>query len=143
VDYVEDVRSKARTPVEPKPLRTLEVSPEHIDVIKKALVGVNKEGTSASVFAGAEYVSAGKTGTAQVIAIKQGEKYVESRVQERHRDHALFIAYAPAEKPTIALAVIVENGGFGARAAAPIARQVLDYYLLGKQPLADNKASAK
>jgi penicillin-binding protein 2 len=143
VDYVEDVRSKARTPVEPKPLRTLEVSPEHIDVIKKALVGVNKEGTSASVFAGAEYVSAGKTGTAQVIAIKQGEKYVESRVQERHRDHALFIAYAPAEKPTIALAVIVENGGFGARAAAPIARQVLDYYLLGKQPPADNKASAK
>ena len=81
-------------------------------------------------------MSAGKTGTAQVIAIKQGEKYVASRIQERHRDHALFIAYAPAEAPKIALAVIVENGGFGAVAAAPIARQALDYYLLGKQPAA-------
>ncbi|HSQ03573.1 MAG TPA: penicillin-binding transpeptidase domain-containing protein, partial [Burkholderiales bacterium] len=76
----------------------------------------------------------GKTGTAQVVALKAGEKYVESRVQERHRDHALFIAYGPADHPTIALAVIVENAGFGAAAAAPIARQVLDYYLLGKEP---------
>lgn len=146
VDYVEDVRTKARTPVELKPQRTLDVSPEHIEVIKRSLVGVNREGTSASVFAGAEYVSAGKTGTAQVIAIKQGEKYVESRVLERHRDHALFVAYAPADKPAIALAVIVENGGFGARAAAPIARQVFDYYLLGKTPAADKepaKAAAK
>ncbi len=66
--------------------------------------------------------------------MKQGEKYVEGRVAERLRDHALFIAYAPAEKPTIALAVIVENSGFGARAAAPIARQVFDYWLLGKEP---------
>ena len=110
----------------------LELNPSHIDIIKKALVGVNKEGTSSAVFAGAEYTSGGKTGTAQVIAIKQGEKYVESRVQERFRDHALFIAYAPAEKPKIALALVVENAGFGARAAAPIARQMFDYYLLGK-----------
>ncbi len=133
VDFIEDVRSKARTPVEPQPLRTLAWNPEHVAVIKKALVGVNKEGTSASVFAGAEYTSGGKTGTAQVIAIKQGDKYVESRVQERFRDHALFIAYAPADKPRIAVALIVENAGFGAKAAAPIARQVLDYYLLGKE----------
>ncbi len=139
VDYMEDVRSKVRTPVESKPHRTLDVDPQHLDVIKKALVGVNKEGTSASVFAGAEYVSAGKTGTSQVIAIKQGEKYVESRVQERFRDHALFVAYAPAENPTIALAVIVENAGFGAKSAAPIARQVFDYYLLGKKPVAAAK----
>jgi penicillin-binding protein 2 len=69
-----------------------------------------------------------------VVALKQGEKYVASRVTERNRDHALFIAYAPADKPKIALAVLVENAGFGARAAAPIARMVLDYYLLGKQP---------
>ncbi len=134
VDFVEDIRTKARTPIEPKPLRTLPVSQEHIDVIKNALVGVNKEGTGARVFAGAQYVSAGKTGTAQVIGIKQGEKYVESRIAERHRDHALFVAYAPADKPRIALAVIVENSGFGARAAAPIARQVFDYYLLGVEP---------
>ena len=132
VDYIEDLRTKVRTPVEPKPLRNLGLNPDHIDTIKKALVGVNKEGTGSSVFAGAEYTSGGKTGTAQVIAIKQGDKYVEGRVQERFRDHALFIAYAPAEKPTIALALVVENAGFGARAAAPIARQVIDYYLLGK-----------
>lgn len=143
VNYSEDVRSKTRTAVAPKPVGKLDVSPDHIAIIKNALVGVNKEGTSASVFAGAEYVSAGKTGTSQVIAIKQGEKYIESRVAERHRDHALFVAYAPADNPTIALAVIVENGGFGARAAAPIARQVFDYHLLGKQPPAAKKEGAK
>ncbi len=142
VDYMEDVRTKARTPVAPQAL-ALGLNPEHIDVIKKALVGVNKEGTSASVFVGTEYVSAGKTGTSQVVAIKQGEKYIESRVQERHRDHALFVAYAPADKPTIALAVIVENAGFGAKAAAPIARQVFDYYLLGKTPPGDKKEAGK
>ena len=111
------------------------MKPEHLAVIQQALVGVNKEGTGARAFAGAEYVSAGKTGTAQVIGIKQGEKYLESRVQERHRDHALFIAYAPANAPKIALAVVVENSGFGARHAAPVARKVLDYYLLGKLPV--------
>jgi penicillin-binding protein 2 len=74
-----------------------------------------------------------------VIGIKQNEKYHESRVDERHRDHSLFIAFAPAEDPTIALAVIVENGGFGARAAAPIARMVIDYHLLGKVPNAPAK----
>ncbi|MGH8726015.1 MAG: penicillin-binding transpeptidase domain-containing protein, partial [Burkholderiales bacterium] len=85
-------------------------------------------------FARAEYTSGGKTGTAQVIAIKQGEKYDEAKVAERHRDHSLFIAFAPLDNPIIALAVIVENGGFGARAAAPISRTVLDYYLVGKLP---------
>lgn len=134
VNYSEDIRTRERTVIEPAPLRNIGVKPEHIQFVKQALVGVNKEGTSARAFAGAPYVSAGKTGTAQVIAIKQGEKYVESRVAELHRDHALFIAYAPAEKPTIALAVIVENSGFGARYAAPIARQVFDYHLLGKVP---------
>ena len=134
VDYVEDIRTRERTPVEPKPLRDLALKPEHIRIVKDAMVGVNKEGTSARVFADAPYAAAGKTGTAQVIAIKQGEKYVESRVAERHRDHAWFIAYAPADNPTIALAVIAENSGFGARAAAPVARQVLDYHILGKLP---------
>lgn len=136
VNYVEDIVTRIRTVVEPQPLHTLDLKPEHLKVVKDALIGVNKAGTGARAFAGAPYVSAGKTGTAQVIALKQGEKYLESRVAERHRDHALFIAYAPADDPKIALAVIVENAGFGARAAAPIARQVLDYYLLGKQPAA-------
>jgi penicillin-binding protein 2 len=134
VNYIEDIVTRNRTVVEPQPLRTIELKPEHLKVVKDALIGVNQEGTGARAFAGAPYTSAGKTGTAQVIAIKQGEKYIESRVAERHRDHALFIAYAPADKPKLALAVLVENAGFGARAAAPIARQVFDYYLLGKAP---------
>jgi penicillin-binding protein 2 len=133
VNYVEDVHTRERTLVEPKPWRTLDVRREHIAIVRQAMVGVNKEGTGARAFAGAQYTHAGKTGTAQVIGMKPGEKYVESRIAERFRDHALFIAYAPADKPTIALAVIVENSGFGARAAAPIARQVFDYWVLGKQ----------
>jgi len=112
--------------------RTLAVKREHLEVIRNALVSVNKEGTSARAFAGAKYVSGGKTGTAQVFSLK-GEKYEASKIDERLRDHAWFMAYAPADKPRIALAVLVENGGFGAQAAAPIARQVLDYYLLGEQ----------
>ncbi|MGZ5090073.1 MAG: penicillin-binding protein 2 [Burkholderiales bacterium] len=133
VNYVEEVHSRQRSLIEPKPIRDLNLKPEHVAVIKNALVGVNREGTSARAFAGAPYTNAGKTGTAQVVGLK-GEKYVESRVAERFRDHALFIAYAPADRPTIALAVIVENSGFGARAAAPIARQVFDYWLTGKEP---------
>jgi penicillin-binding protein 2 len=97
------------------------------------MVGVNKEGTGARAFAGAGYVSAGKTGTAQVFSLR-GAKYVEGAVKKHLRDHAWFTAFAPAEAPKIALAVLVENGGFGAQSAAPIARQVLDYYLLGKKP---------
>ncbi|MET0203455.1 MAG: penicillin-binding protein 2 [Casimicrobiaceae bacterium] len=108
----------------------LGLAPEHLAIIKNALVGVNKEGTSARAFAGAKYASGGKTGTAQVFSLK-GEKYMEHKVDERLRDHAWFIAYAPADKPTIALAVLVENGGFGAQAAAPIARKVIDQHLLG------------
>ena len=107
---------------------------EHIDIVKKAMVGVNIEGTSASSFIGASYTSGGKTGTAQVFTIKQNEKYVASKIDERLRDHALFIAYAPAEDPKIALAMVVENAGFGAQNAAPIARRVFDYILMGIYP---------
>ena len=136
VNYIEDIVTRKRDMLEPQPQDRIAINPEHVRFVKDALVGVNKEGTGARAFAGTEYVSAGKTGTAQVIAIKQGEKYVASRVAEQHRDHALFIAYAPAAAPKIALAVVVENAGFGAQSAAPIARKVLDYYLLGKQPAA-------
>jgi penicillin-binding protein 2 len=94
-------------------------------------------GTAASVGANAAYTIAAKTGTAQVIGIKQNEKYNASSINERHRDHALFIAYAPADNPKIALAVIVENGGHGGSAGGPIARKVMDYYLLGKLPEAN------
>ncbi len=134
VKYIENVNTGEKRFVEPQPLKTIPLKPENIEVIKRAMAGVNTEGTGARAFAGAGYTSAGKTGTAQVIAIKQGEKYNEAKTAERHRDHALFIAFAPVDSPKIALAVLVENGGFGAAAAAPIARLVLDYYLLGKKP---------
>ncbi|MBI4989234.1 MAG: penicillin-binding protein 2 [Rhodocyclales bacterium] len=133
VKHIENINTGERTLIEPQPLRTLPLKPANVEFIRQAMIGVNKEGTGARAFAGAEYVSAGKTGTAQVYSLK-GEKYLEGKVKERLRDHALFIAFAPAEQPRIALAVLVENGGFGAQSAAPIARQVLDYYLLGKLP---------
>ena len=133
VNYIENIRSGERTLIEPKPNSAIALKPANIEFIQRALAGVNIEGTGARAFAKAEYTSAGKTGTAQVVAMKQNEKYNEKNVAERHRDHALFIAFAPLESPKIALAVVVENAGFGARAAAPIARQVLDYYLLGKR----------
>jgi penicillin-binding protein 2 len=133
VNYIGNPGTGERTYVEPQASRTLSLQARNLEVIKRALVDVNKEGTGARAFAGAGYVSAGKTGTAQVIALKQTEKYDEKRVAANLRDHALFIAFAPAESPRIALAVVVENAGFGARAAAPVARQVLDYYLLGKR----------
>ena len=107
------------------------------------MAGVNKEGTGARAFGSAQYTSGGKTGTAQVVGMKQNEKYDERKVNERHRDHSLFIVFAPLENPKIALMVIVENGGFGARAAAPIARTVLDYYLLGKLPEGEVAGPAK
>lgn len=135
VKYIENVNTGERRFVEPQPVKTIPLKQENIEFIKRAFAGVNLEGTGARAFAKAGYTSGGKTGTAQVIAIKAGEKYVESRVHERHRDHALFIAFAPLEAPKIAVAVLVENGGFGAAAAAPIARMVFDYYLLGKKPV--------
>jgi penicillin-binding protein 2 len=135
VKFITDTKTGERTLIEPQPIRTLALKQEHIEVIKNAMVGVNKEGTGARAFAGAEYVSAGKTGTAQVFSLK-GAEYKASAIKKELRDHALFIAFAPADQPKIALAVLVENGGFGAQAAAPIARQVLDYYLLGKRPKA-------
>jgi penicillin-binding protein 2 len=133
VKFITNAKTGEKTLVESQPLRTLALKPEHIQVIKDAMVGVNKEGTGARAFAGAEYVSGGKTGTAQVFSLK-GAQYKEGGMKKELRDHALFIAFAPADKPKIALAVLVENGGFGAQAAAPIARQVIDYYLLGKIP---------
>jgi len=134
VEHIDRPRGGERRYVEPELAHRAPVRAEHVEFVKRAMAGVNKEGTGARAFAGAQYTSGGKTGTAQVIAMKQNEKYEESKVAERFRDHSLFIAFAPLESPRIALAVVVENGGFGARAAAPIARTVLDYFLLGKTP---------
>jgi penicillin-binding protein 2 len=134
VGHVENPRSRERKSFEPELVQQVPLRKEWVQFVKQAMAGVNKEGTGARAFAKAEYTSGGKTGTAQVIAMKQNEKYDEKKVDERHRDHSLFIAFAPLDNPIIALLTIVENGGFGARAAAPITRTVLDYYLLGKLP---------
>ena len=149
VAYVDNPRTGERRYFEPEQVHQIPVRAEHVEFVKHAMAGVMKEGTAARSFASATYTSGGKTGTAQVIAMKQNEKYDEKKVDERLRDHSLFIAFAPLESPRIALAVIVENGGFGARTAAPIARTVLDYYLLGKvppslkQPTAEDEAAEK
>ncbi|MCU0940465.1 MAG: penicillin-binding protein 2 [Burkholderiaceae bacterium] len=136
VKQIEDARSGEKRLTVPAESYRIPVKPDHLKTIFDAMVDVNVTGTGRAAFLGAPYKVAGKTGTAQVITIKQNEKYDESRINERHRDHSLFIAFAPAEDPKIAIALLVENGGFGSRAAAPIARQAIDYYLLGKVPTA-------
>ncbi len=135
VKFVTDTKTGVATPIEPEPERTIPLKQANIDFVKQAMVGVDsdKDGTGAGAFAGAGYTSGGKTGTAQVYSLK-GAKYVEGKTKEDLRDHGLFIVFAPADHPKIALAVVVEHGGFGAQSAAPIARKVLDYYLLGKLP---------
>jgi penicillin-binding protein 2 len=115
-------------------LRELPFSESSLDLVIEAMAEVNRSGTGARVFAGASYTVAGKTGTAQVISIGQNEKYDASRIAERFRDHSLYMAFAPVENPKVALALIVENGGFGAAAAAPIARKVFDH-VLAKKPV--------
>jgi penicillin-binding protein 2 len=134
VKEVVDIETKKSTPIAKEPIGKIDIPPEHFEVIHKAFIGVNISGTSASSFVGAPYVSAGKTGTAQVFTVKQNEKYNASQIDERLRDHALYIAYAPADDPKVALAMVVENAGFGAMNAAPIARRVFDYVIMGQYP---------
>ena len=143
VREVLDVETKAPTPVAKEPIGQLPLSPENLDIIKRAMVGVNIEGTSATSFVGAQYVSAGKTGTAQVFTVKQNEKYNAATVDERMRDHALYIAFAPADEPKVALAMVVENSGFGAQNAAPIARRVFDFVILGQYPSEEDIAAVQ
>ena len=130
----QDPVTRAILPVVAQQGQDLGYKPEHVAVIRKALVGVTREGTSTRVFAGAPYLSGGKTGTAQAVGVGQKDKYDARKLEEHQRDHALYMAYAPADKPRIALAVVVENAGFGAAHAAPIARRVFDYMLLGQYP---------
>jgi penicillin-binding protein 2 len=112
------------------------VKPEHIAFVRAAMVDVTRPGgTAAQVGQGAAYAMAAKTGTAQVVGMKQGEKYDEKRLKQEHWDHALFIAFAPADDPRIAMAILVENGKHGGSTAGPIAREVFDYYLSGKKPV--------
>ena len=121
-------------PVDPSPLPDIRLhDPRSWQQASNGMQQVmhGARGTARKVGDTAVYRIAGKSGTAQVVAIKQGEKYDRSKVQERHRDHALFIGFAPAEKPQIAVAVMVENGESGSGVAAPVVKQVLDAWLLG------------
>jgi penicillin-binding protein 2 len=144
VRHIQNSQTNELTSIEVEPIGSVPLRPETIALVRDAMVDVTKPGgTAAWAGAGAAYKIAGKTGTAQVIAMKQNERYDEKRIHERHRDHSLFIAFAPAEAPTIALAILVENGGHGSTAAAPIARQVMDFYLLGKEPEIKPAAAAE
>jgi penicillin-binding protein 2 len=129
---------KPRSPTLMKPLDA--ATADQWAVVYDGMVGATSAGGTAYVAGlGAKYKIAGKTGTAQVFTIKQTENTRAKIVDERKRDHAWFIAYAPADDPKIAISVLVENGGFGAAAAAPIARKVLDAFLLGSEGAAESK----
>ena len=137
VRHIQDNQTAGLRSIEMQPSATIVLNEENLARVRRAMIEVTRPGgTAARAGLNTKYAFAGKTGTAQVFGLKQGERYDEKRVNERMRDHALFIAFAPAEDPKIALAVLVENGGHGATTAAPIARQVIDYYLLGKEPVA-------
>jgi penicillin-binding protein 2 len=138
-----DAVTRERRPIAREPAVDLHFKPENLAVVRRALVGVTQEGTSTRVFAGARYLSAGKTGTAQAVTIGQKDKYNAAKLQEHQRDHALYMAYAPAENPQIALAVVVENAGFGGAHAAPIARRVFDYWLVGDYPSEEDIAAVQ
>ena len=137
----QDAVSRAKQSTANVPPENLGFSPENVAVVRNAMVGVTKEGTSVRSFAGASYVSGGKTGTAQAVTIGKNEKYNAGRLEEHQRDHALYIAFAPAEDPQIALAVVVENAGFGSDSAAPITRRIFDYWLRNQYPNAEDMAA--
>ncbi len=134
VKLVENFETRAQVRPVGEALPPLAWKPEDVAVIRRAMYGVTQEGTSRTSFVNAPYQSGGKTGTAQVIAIGKDEKYNANKIDERHRDHALYTAFAPVDAPQIALALVVENAGFGAGAAAPIARRVFDFVLTGQYP---------
>ena len=130
----QDAMTRLKKPLAAAAPIDLGFKPENVAIVREAMVAVTLDGTSARVFAGAPYRSGGKTGTAQAVGLAAKEKYNASRLEEHQRDHALYVAFAPADNPKIALAVVVENAGWGAESAAPIARRVFDYWLMGQYP---------
>ena len=140
---IENVVTREKTRVASQALPALPLNPEHVALITRALYGVTQEGTSVRSFVGAPYKTGGKTGTAQAVGIKANEKYNATKIDEYQRDHSLYIAFAPVESPTIALAIVVENAGFGSEAAAPITRRVFDYWLQGLWPSDEDMAATQ
>ena len=143
VREVRDVVSRETTSAAGEALPPLPFKPEHVALVMNAMHGVTLEGTARAVFVGAPYKSGGKTGTAQAVGIRANEKYNAAKLGEYQRDHSLYTAFAPLDAPTVALAVIVENAGFGATAAAPIARRVFDYLLSGQWPSEEDIAATQ
>ncbi len=143
VREVEDVARHQQRRVASDALEPLPLRPEDVAVIQNAMHGVTLEGTSRQVFMGAPYTSGGKTGTAQAVGLRAGERYSAIKADERKRDHSLYVAFAPVEQPSVALAVIVENAGWGSGAAAPIARRVFDYLLSGTYPSEEDIAKTQ
>lgn len=143
VNLVESFETREKRRQVGEELPSLGWKPENVAFIRRAMYGVTQEGTAKAAFVGAPYQAGGKTGTAQVIGIKKGEKYNARNLDERHRDNALFTAFAPLDAPRIAIALVVENAGFGAGAAAPIARRVIDYVLTGQYPSEEDIAATR
>lgn len=134
LDATEDPQTQQWTAAPEPPGKNLGYQPQNVAEILSDMEGVPVQGTSRAAFAGASYVSGGKTGTAQTFSLGENERYDAKKLKEHLRDHSLYIAFAPADHPTIAVAAIVENAGFGATAAAPIVRRVLDYWIAGLIP---------
>jgi len=141
---IEDAVTRQRRPLpSATPPRNLGYKAEHVRTVLDAMADVTVVGTSARVFAGAGYRSGGKTGTAQAVTIGQKERYDAAKLEEHQRDHSLYVAFAPVDAPQVALAVIVENAGFGSAHAAPIARRVFDYLLMDQHPSPEDLAAVR
>ncbi|MBO9536217.1 penicillin-binding protein 2 [Herbaspirillum sp.] len=134
VKIIEDGVTHERTETVPKESYRIPLKQENVDFIKRAMVGVVKEGTGRAAFQGAPYESGGKTGTAQVVNIAKNQKYDSKKLSRIYHDNGLYIGFAPADAPRIAIAAVVENGGWGAGVAAPLVRKAMDYFMLGKRP---------
>jgi penicillin-binding protein 2 len=143
VREIEDVVRHEQRRIASDALPALPLKPADVAVIQNAMNGVTLEGTSRLAFLNAPYQSGGKTGTAQAIGLKAGERYSAIKADERKRDHSLYVAFAPVQQPTVALAVIVENAGYGSMSAAPIARRVFDYLLAGVYPSEEDIAKTQ
>ncbi|MDZ4128919.1 MAG: penicillin-binding protein 2, partial [Hydrogenophaga sp.] len=139
----ENAITRERRPLPSPPAVNLGYKPEHVRTVLEAMQAVTTEGTSTRVFAGAGYASGGKTGTAQAVTIGQRDRYDARKLEEHQRDHALYVAFAPIDQPRVAIAVVVENAGFGAASAAPITRRVFDYLLLDQYPNPQDLAAVR
>lgn len=135
VQEIIDPRTNHIQQVRPPPVRHIHLPKKDWDVVIQGMIDVTEKGTARHTFRNTPYKVAGKTGTAQVITVAQDSKYDKDKLKREYHDHALFIAFAPADKPTIAVAALVENAGFGAQTAAPIVKKLLDYWITGKNDL--------